>query len=51
VPAEMSTLMRRCLEDATRKLAGRFRGVFSEETAARVVGDSYERLGVVPTGW
>ena len=48
MPAQMSPLMRSCLEDATRKLAGRFRGVFSQETVARVVEDSYERLGDRP---
>jgi protein-tyrosine-phosphatase len=41
--------MRSALEDATRKLAGRFRGVFSEETVARLVGDSYELIGERPT--
>jgi arsenate reductase (thioredoxin) len=46
---EMSPLMRSALEDITRKLAGRFRGVFSEETIARVVHDSYEQLGVRET--
>ena len=46
---EMSPLMRSCLEDASRKLAGRFRGVFSEETVAGVVQDSYEQLGDRPT--
>jgi protein-tyrosine-phosphatase len=44
----MSPLMRACLADATRKLAGRFRGVFSEETVARVVANSYEQLGERP---
>jgi protein-tyrosine-phosphatase len=42
---EMSPLMRSALDDAARRLAGRFRGVFSEETVARVCLDSYERLG------
>jgi protein-tyrosine-phosphatase len=46
---EMSPLMRSALEDSTRRLAGRFRGVFSEETVAGVVHDSYERLGDLPT--
>ena len=45
----MSPLMRSCLEDASRKLAGRFRGVFSEETVAGVVQDSYEQLGDRPS--
>jgi arsenate reductase len=47
--AQMSPLMRSSLEDATRKLAGRFRGVFSEETVARVVEDSYVQLGDRPS--
>lgn len=38
---EMSPMMRGSLEAATRRLAGRFRGVFSEETVARYVDDSY----------
>jgi protein-tyrosine-phosphatase len=45
----MSPLMHDALEDATRVLAGRFRGVFSKETVARVVHDSYEQLGERPT--
>jgi arsenate reductase (thioredoxin) len=47
--AQMSPLMRDALEDATRKLAGRLRGVFSEETVARVVEDSFELIGDRPT--
>ncbi len=46
---DMSPLMRGALEDATHKLAGRFRGVFSEETVAGVVEDSYGQLGDRPT--
>ena len=46
---EMSPLMRGALDDVIRKLTGRFRGVFSEETVALVVEDSYERLGDEPT--
>lgn len=46
---QMSPLMRSALEDATRRLAGRFRGVFSEETCARVVEDSYVLIGERPT--
>ena len=42
---EMSPLMRGALEDCARRLAGTFRGVFSEETVAGVVLDSYEQLG------
>jgi protein-tyrosine-phosphatase len=41
--------MRGALEDATRTLSGRFRGVFGEETVAGVVQDSYEQLGERPT--
>ena len=49
MPARKSSLMRSALDDATRRLSGRFRGVFSEETVARVVEDSYEQLGDRPT--
>jgi arsenate reductase (thioredoxin) len=49
MPAQMSPLMRSCLDDAARKLSGRFRGVFSEETVAGVVEDSFEQLGDRPT--
>jgi protein-tyrosine-phosphatase len=49
MPAQMSPLMRGALEDATRTLSGRFRGVFGEETVAKVVQDSYEQLGERPT--
>ena len=45
MPTEMSPLMRGALEAARRELAGRFRGVFSEETIGRVLDDSYERIG------
>jgi arsenate reductase (thioredoxin) len=47
--AEMSPLMRGALADAIRRLAGRFGGVFSEETVARCVEDSFERIGDRPT--
>src|SRR5690348_3094716 len=50
MPAQMSPLMRGALDDATRRLSGRFRGVFGEETVARVVEDSYEQLGERPGG-
>jgi protein-tyrosine-phosphatase len=46
---QMSPLMRSALEDATRRLAGSFRGVFSEKTVARVVEDSYDQMGDRPT--
>lgn len=49
MPAQMSPLMRSALDDATRQLSGRFRGVFSEQTVARVVEDSYAQLGDRPT--
>jgi protein-tyrosine-phosphatase len=49
MPAQISPLMRGALEDATRRLSGTFRGVFSDQTVARVVKDSYERLGDRPT--
>jgi len=41
--------MRGALDDATRRLAGKFRGVFSEETVARCVRDSNEQIGDRPT--
>jgi hypothetical protein len=46
---QMSPLMRSALDDAARRLAGTFRGIFSEETVARVVEDSYELIGDRPT--
>ena len=46
---EVSPLMRSALDATTRRLAGRFRGVFSEETIARCVEDSFERIGDRPT--
>jgi arsenate reductase len=46
---EMSPLMRASLDATTRRLAGNFRGVFSEETVARCVEDSFERIGDRPT--
>jgi len=49
MPIQMSPLMRSALEDTTRRLAGRFRGVFSQETVAGVVEDSFEQLGDRPT--
>ncbi len=45
----MSPLMHDALQEATRVLAGRFRGVFSEETVAGVVQDSYQQIGERPT--
>ena len=49
MPTQMSPLMRSALEQAQRELAGRFRGVFSEETISRVLDDSYELIGERPT--
>ena len=49
MPAQISPLTRGALDDATRRLSGTFRGVFSDQTVARVVEDSYERLGDRPT--
>lgn len=49
MPAQISPLLRGALQDATRRLSGRFRGVFSDETVARVVQDSYEQLGERPS--
>jgi arsenate reductase len=46
---EMSPLMRGALDGCSRRLAGRFRGVFSDETVARVVEDSYGLIGDRPT--
>ena len=40
--------MRNALADATRRLSGRFRGVFSEETVAQAVEDSFKKLGDRP---
>jgi arsenate reductase len=42
---EMSPLMRSALDDTTRRLSGKFRGVFSQKTVARCVEDSSERIG------
>ena len=47
--AQMSPLLRRCLEMSVRKLAGEFRGVFSTETVARYMSASYELVGDRPT--
>ena len=46
---EMSPLMRGSLDAATRRLVGQFRGVFSEETVARYVEDSFAQTGERPT--
>ena len=47
--AHMSPLMQGALEEAERELAGRFRGVFSEETVHRILEESYELIGERPT--
>ena len=46
---EMSRLMRQCLDATTRELSEEFRGVFSRETVARCVEESFERIGDRPT--
>jgi len=47
--SQLSSLMRSALDDLTARLAGAFRGVFSEQTVARCVEDSYEQIGDRPT--
>jgi hypothetical protein len=42
-------LMRGPLDATTRQLAGRFRGLCSNETVARCVENSFERIGDRPT--
>ena len=49
MPIEMSPLMRQCLDATATELATEFRGVFSRETVARYVEESYESLGERPT--
>ncbi len=46
---QMSPLMRQCLDATTRELSEEFRGVFSRETVARCVVESFERIGDRPT--
>ena len=41
---ELSPLMESAAQDTTRRLVGQFRDVFSEETVAQVVRDSFEQL-------
>jgi len=41
--------MRQCLDATTRELSEEFRGVFSRETVAKYVEDSYEAIGERPT--
>jgi arsenate reductase len=45
----MSPLMRQCLAATTQELSEEFRGVFSRETVARCVVESFERIGDRPT--
>ena len=45
----MSRLMRQCLGATTRELSEEFRGVFSCESVARCVEESYDRIGDRPT--
>ena len=47
--AETSPLMRGALDDATRRLAGKFRGVFSGESVGRCVEGCYAQIGDRPT--
>ncbi len=46
---EMSRLMRQCLDATTAELSEEFRGMFSRETVARCVEQSFERIGDRPT--
>jgi protein-tyrosine-phosphatase len=46
---DATPLMRIRLEAATAQLSEEFRGIFSKETVARYVEDSYELLGERPT--
>lgn len=45
----ISPLMRQCLGAMKTELSDEFRGVFSPETVARYVQDSFERIGDRPT--
>jgi arsenate reductase (thioredoxin) len=49
MPIQMSPLMRQCLDATITELVDEFRGVFSPETVARYVEDSYEAVGERPT--
>jgi arsenate reductase len=46
---QISPLMRRALDVTVAQLAGEFGGVFSPETVARYVWESFERVGDRPT--
>ena len=45
----MSPLMRQCLDATTQELSEEFRGVFSRESVARCVEESFDRIGDRPT--
>jgi arsenate reductase (thioredoxin) len=49
VPAELTPLLRYCLETTAAQLSDEFRGVFSPETVRRYVEASYEQIGDRPT--
>ena len=49
MPTEITPQLRHCLEMTAVQLADEFRGVFSRETVARYVEDSYEQIGDRPT--
>jgi arsenate reductase len=47
--AELSPVLRQCLRASVACLAGEFAGVFSRETVARYVEESYQQVGRRPT--
>ena len=49
MPAELSPLLRHCLDATALRLAGEFHGVFSPETVRRYAEASYEQIGERPT--
>ncbi len=49
MPIEISPLLRRCLDQTIAQLSDEFRGVFSRETVARYVQESFQQLGGRPT--
>jgi arsenate reductase (thioredoxin) len=48
MPIEMSRLLRQSLDAAIAELTAEFRGVFSRETVARYLEESYEQIGDRP---
>jgi arsenate reductase len=46
---EISPLLRRCLDATIAALTKEFRGVFSRETVARYLEESFEQVGDRPT--